>query len=165
MVDRRHSVEEDRTGFDETRNYLTEAVAKVVPDWLARRAVSVSVRTDKEAYEPDEPVEITVEFDNRLPVPVEVPTPNQRRWGWAVDGVLEATDEKRYVSGDPLTFAFRGGETKTVTATWNGRFRRANGDGLDRSEPAERGDHTVTAFLAVDGGGDRPEDSTRIRIG
>ena len=164
MVDRRHGAAEDRTGFDETRNYLTEAVARVVPDRLARRAVTVSVSTDKRAYEQGEPVEITVEFDNRLPVPVEVPTPSQRRWGWAVDGVLEATDEKRYVRGEPLTFAFRGGETKTLTATWNGRFRRTDGDGLDRSEPAGRGEHTITAFLAIDRGGERPEDSTEVRI-
>lgn len=165
MVEKRHEVDvDDRTGFDTTKNYLTDALATFVPNWLARRAVSVSVSTDKEVYEQGEPVEITVRFKNRLPVPIEVPTPRQRRWGWAVDGVLEATDEKRYVRGKPLTFGFRAGETRTVTATWNGYFRRQNGADLDRSECADRGEHTITAFLAIHDDGERPTDSTRIRI-
>ncbi|MFB6236431.1 MAG: hypothetical protein ABEH81_08520 [Halopenitus sp.] len=154
----------DRTGFDDTTNYLTAALARIVPTWVARRAVTVSVATDKDTYEPGEPVEITVEFDNRLPVPVEVPTRGQRRWGWAVDDVLEADDATRYVSGDPLTFPFRAGETKTVTTVWNGHFRRTTEDDLDRSEPAEPGEHTIQAFLATAGADERPEATTAIRI-
>lgn len=162
MVTERRDTEADRTGFDETKNYFSDALAKVVPERFARRAVGVAVATDKETYRRGEPVEITVEFDNRLPVPVEVPTPGQRRWGWTVDGLLEASEEKRYVRDRPLTFPFRAGETKTVTTTWNGRIRRTNGAGLDRSELPERGTYTIEAFLAVDG--ERPTDSTRIRI-
>lgn len=164
MVQRRHGDSADRTGFDETKNYLTDAISRVVPEWLSRRAVAVDVRTDRTEYDAGEPVEITVQIRNRLPVPVEVVTTSRRRWGWRVDGVVEATDEKRYVRDEPTAVAFRAGETKTATVTWNGHFRRENDTGLDRSVPAERGEHTVSAFLPVTDPQPHHEDSTRIRI-
>ncbi|QLG61478.1 hypothetical protein HUG12_06905 [Halorarum salinum] len=162
-MDRRRRRAEDRTGFDDTTNYLTLALAKLVPRSVARRAVSVAVWTDRDEYEPGEPVEITVEFHNRLPVPVEVPTPRRRRWGWTVDGLLEATDERRYVRGEPATFAFRAGERKRVTTAWNGRVRRSSDDDMDRSEPAGAGEHTITAFLATRTD-DPPADETTVRF-
>jgi hypothetical protein len=165
MVDRRHETLPDRTGFDETTNYLTAALGRVVPHAVARRAVAVSVRTDADTYAPDEPVTIAVSIRNRLPVPIEVPTATRRRWGWAVDGVVEATDEQRYVRPERSTLSLRAGETRRVTATWNGRFRRTGGaDGLDRSVPAEPGTHTVAAFVGVREPDGRHEDVTTIRI-
>lgn len=164
MVGQRYDETTDRTGFDETKNYLTDAVGKVVPQWVSRRAVDVRVRTDKTAYEPGEPVVITVELRNRFPVPVEVPIRTRRLWGWEVDGVLEATDEAAYVRDTPTPFRFRAGETKTKTVTWNGHFRETTADGLDRSVPAEKGDHTLTAFLPVADDRPRREDSTLVRI-
>lgn len=164
MVQRRHGESEDRTGFDETRNYLSDAVGRFVPERVSRRAVDVTVETDRTEYDAGDPVEITVRIRNRLPVPIEVVTVTRRQWGWRVDGVVEATDERRYVRDEPSTVSFRAGETKAATATWNGHFRRENATGLDRSEPAERGDHTVSAFLPVEDPQLRHEDSTRIRI-
>ncbi|WP_280586517.1 hypothetical protein [Halorubrum sp. Boch-26] len=164
MVHRRHGDSDDRTGFDETKDYLSAAVSRFVPRWLARRAVTVDVGTDRAAYDAGDPVKITVRLRNRLPVPVEVVTPTRRPWGWAVDGVLEATDERRYVREESTAVAFRAGETKTATVTWNGRFRRGNADGLDRSEPADRGDHTVSAFLCVADRRTHHEDATEIRV-
>jgi len=164
MIHRRHGDSDDRTGFDDTTNYLSAAVSRFVPRWLARRAVTVDVGTDRVAYDAGDPVEITVRFTNRLPVPVEVATPTRRPWGWAVDGVLEGTDERRYVREEPATVSFRAGETKTATATWNGHFRRENADGLDQSVPAEGGDHTVSAFLCVADRREHHEDAARIRI-
>jgi len=165
MAGRRRDREVDRTGFDETRNYFTAALARVVPASLAERAVTVRVSTDKSTYDRGEPVAITVEFDNRLPVPVEVSTRGRRRWGWAVDGVLEADETDRYVDRTPLTFRFRAGETKTVTVDWDGRFRRRSPDGLDRSEPAALGTHTIRAFLATAAAGERPAATAEIHIG
>lgn len=164
MVHRRHGDSDDRTGFDETTNYLSAAVSRFVPRWLARRAVTVDVSTDRDAYDPGEPVEITVRLRNRIPLPIEVVTPTRRPWGWAVDGVLEGTDERRYVREESTALSFRAGETKSATATWNGRFRRENADGLDRSEPADRGDHTVSAFLCVADRRSHHEDAAEIRI-
>lgn len=156
--------DDDRLGFDDTKNYLTAAVAKIVPNALARRAIEIRVSTDKQSYEPGEVVEIEIELHNRLPVPVRVPTPRQRRWGWEIDGLVEATDEKRYVADTPSTFQFRAGERKRTVVEWNGHFRRTSGTGMDVSEVAERGDHRITAYLATDSPGNRPEDSTTIRI-
>ncbi|ELY65272.1 hypothetical protein, partial [Natrinema versiforme] len=111
----------DEFGFDHgtSRPSVVTFLAALVPNALARRAVSVSIATDRGVYERDDPVEITVEFKNRLPVPVELPTAGQRRWGWRVDGDLEASDERRYTRGRPATFDFRGGERKQVSVTWN----------------------------------------------
>jgi hypothetical protein len=164
MVNRRHGDSDDRTGFDDTKNYLSAAVSRFVPRWLARRAVTVDVSTDRTAYDAGDPVTITVRLRNRLPIPVEVATPTRRPWGWAVDGVLEGTDERRYVREESAALSFRAGETKTATATWNGHFRRENAAGLDRSEPADRGDHTVSAFLCVADRRAHHEDATEIRI-
>ena len=164
MVDKRHDGSTDRTGFDETRNYLSDALGRVVPRSVARRAIDVTVSTDAAEYAPDEPVAITVAIRNRLPVPIEVPTSTRRSWGWTVDGVLEATDERRYVRAEESALSLRAGETKRATATWNGRFRRTAEAGLDRSVRAERGEHTIAAFVPVPDADDRHEDATQIRI-
>ena len=164
MVQRRHDGSTDRTGFDGTRNYLSDALGRVVPGRIARRAVTIEVETDRAEYARDDPVEITVRLRNRLPVPVELETTTRRQWGWRVDGVLEAIDERRYVRSEPGAVAFRAGETTIATVTWNGRFRRENGTGLDRSVPADRGDHTVSAFLAVADPEPHHRDSTEIRV-
>ncbi|MDL5362796.1 hypothetical protein [Halalkalicoccus sp. NIPERK01] len=164
MPQPRQRSEDDRYGFDETTNYLTSALSKLVPNWLARRAVSVSVDTPKDSYRRGEPVEIVVEFKNRLPLPVSVPTAERRLWEWRVDDVLEATDEPRYVDRSPGSIAFRGGERKRVVNRWNGRFRRAEGvDGLPAFEPAAPGEHTISVSLTTDRD-DRPEDSTTITV-
>ncbi|WP_281195190.1 hypothetical protein [Halorubrum sp. F4] len=164
MVQRRHDGPTDRTGFDDTRNYLSDALGRVVPGRLARRAVTLEVETGRTEYARGEPVEITVRLRNRLPVPVELETTTRRQWGWRVDDVLEASDERRYVRSEPGAVGFRAGETKVATTTWNGHFRRENETGLDRSVPADRGEHVVSAFLAVADPEPHHEDSTRIRI-
>ncbi|ADJ13650.1 hypothetical protein [Halalkalicoccus jeotgali] len=164
MPQPRHRSGDDRLGFEETTNYLTSALSKFVPNWLARRAVSVSVETPRDRYRRGEPVEIVVEFRNRLPLPITVPTVERRLWEWRVDGVLEATEEPRYVDRSPNTFAFRGGERKRVVQHWNGHFRRAEGiDGLHASKPATPGEHTISVSLTTTDG-DGPGDATTITV-
>lgn len=154
--------EADRTGFDDTVNHLTAALGRLVPQWLARRAIAVSVSTDRTNYPQGDPVRIQVEFRNRLPVPVTIRTPRQRLWGWTVDGDLEASDERRHLSETEATLTFRGRERKRVSRRWNGSLKRTGSP--DRWEPASIGDHEISAFIAVDGQ-PRPEDSTIIHIG
>ena len=154
----------DRTGFDDTRNYLSAAVARVVPAALAHRGVIISVTTDATTYAVGDPVEITVRLRNRLPVPVEVVTRTHRPWGWRVDGLLEASTERRYVRETPTAIGFRAGETKRATVRWNGRVRRVNETGLDRSVPADPGEHVISAFLPVEDPASRHEAETRIRV-
>lgn len=165
MLRPHHRPDRDRLGFDETTNYVTRALSRLVPDWIARRAVTVSVDTSKTLYRPGEPVDIVVEFQNRLPVPVSVPTVERRLWEWRVDGVLEATDEPRYVDRSPGSFEFRGGERKRIVHRWNGRFRRREGvDGLPTSEPAAPGEHTIGVSLATSEPDERSTDSTTITV-
>jgi len=149
--------EDDRFGFTESR--LTSALRKFVPQPLARRAVGVRVRTDKRRYRPGESVEIDIEFRNRLPVPVVVATPSHRLWGWTVDGLLEASDEPRYVPDASGAFRFRARERKRIRRTWDGRFDRRD----DRSREAlSPGAYEIAAFVATDER--RPRDETTIEI-
>ena len=162
----RHTNEQRETATGEPSSSRRLSVAtllsSLVPTSLARRAIAVSVGTDREVYDRGEPVEITVEFKNRLPVAVDVPTPRRRRWGWSVDGELEATDERRYVRSKPSTFTFRGGERKRVSVTWSGRFERT--DGRHEFVLPEPGTHEIRAFVATGSNGFQPSDVTTIQI-
>ncbi|ELY79128.1 hypothetical protein [Natrinema gari] len=148
---------------DGSRFSPVTVLASLVPRAVARRVITVSVTTDRDVYERDDPVEITVTFENRLPVPVELPTPRQRRWGWTVDGYLEASDERRYTPERPATFDFRGGERKRVSVTWNGRLERTDGDCHESVVP-DAGEHEIRAFVATAEGTARPADVITIRL-
>ena len=150
--------DDDRFGFP-ARNYLAEAFGTLVPQWLARRAVAVSVETDAHRYRPGESVEVVIEFRNRLPVPVAIATPNRRLWGWTVDGSLAASDEPRYERSVPAAFVFRPRERKRVRRTWDGRFERA---GEREREDAAPGEHEITAFVAT--ASRQPSDTTTVVI-
>jgi hypothetical protein len=146
---------DDRFGFDENRNVLTEALARLVPQSVARRALAVDVAVDRSTYAVGDDVPFRVVFRNRLPLPVVVETPDRRLWGWTVDGELEASDESRFADptrDTPGRFAFRGGERKVVTRTWSGRFRRVREGEPTRWVDAEPGRHELGVFLAYDGG-------------
>lgn len=152
---------EDRYGLDEETNpnHLSAVLAKFVPQWLARRAVDVRVRTDRDRYRRGQAVDITVELRNRMPLPMSVETPERRLWGWTVDGHLEASDEPRYSDGAAGELQFRARERKRFRRRWDGRIKRV-GDPT-RWEQAT-GDVEIGAFLALEG--DRPEDTTTVRI-
>ena len=149
---------------DDSRYSVANFLAALVPTALARRAVTVSLETDRDVYDRDDPVEITVDFKNRLPLPVSIPTPRQRRWGWTFDGELEASDERRYTRSRPSAFRFSGGERKQVQFTWNGRLERTAEGGFDESVVPDPGEYELRAFVATDEDGYRPSDSTTIRI-
>jgi hypothetical protein len=151
----------DRTGFDDTVNHLTVVIGRLVPQWLARRAIAVSISTDRARYESGDPVTIEIQFRNRLPVPLTISTPHQRLWGWAVDGALEASDEPRYLSTNEGTMTFQGRERKRVTREWDGTVKRAGSP--DRWEPLETGTHELSAFIALEHR-PRPEARTTIEI-
>ena len=158
--DRRGSTDRDRHGFDENRDYPARVLAKFVPQAAARRALEVSVGTDRDRYERGEPVEFTVAIRTRLPVPITVATPRRRLWGWRVDGELEASDEPRRASDAPGAFVFRASERKVFRRTWSGRFRR-EGRRTRWIDPAP-GTHEITAFVATEA--PQPTDSVSVVI-
>ena len=148
---------------DDSRSSVSRFLSALVPEALARRAIAVSIETDRDVYARDEPVEITVDFKNRLPVAVSVPTPRRRKWGWTIDGALEASDERLYVRDRPSAFRFRGGERKQVRVTWHGRFERTAGEQRESVVP-EPGTYELCAFVATREGVYRPSDATTIRL-
>ena len=153
-------LERDR---DDSRFTVATFLSSLVPAALARRAVAVSISTDREVYARDDPVEITVDFENRLPIPVSIPTPRRRRWGWTIDGDLEASDERRYVRDRPSAFRFDAGERKQVRFTWHGRLERTGGDRHESVVP-DPGTYELRAFVASPEDRYRPSDSTTIRL-
>ncbi|SER67668.1 hypothetical protein [Natrinema salaciae] len=96
------------------------------PTALRYRAIDVSVSTDARRYEPGEPVDITVEFRNRLPFPIRIRTESPNRWTWAVDGRREASTVPRTVPDRPAAFSFARGERKTFRRQWSQRIQIAD---------------------------------------
>lgn len=140
-------------------NLFTRGLSGLVPKPVAKRFVSIAVETDRERYDRDEPVEITIRISNRLPVPVELTTTGRRVWGWRVDGLLEASDETIHERSEPRGFSLQARETLTIQREWDRRFKR---DGSPtRWEPANRGEHEIEVFLATD---PRKIDSTTIEL-
>lgn len=152
---------EDRFGFDQNRSYISEFLNKFVPQSLARRSIAVYLETDRRHYERDDPVELTIEFQNRLPVPVGVVTPKQRLWGWSIDGIVEASDRQVYTRARPATFSFRPREVKRVHRRWHGRIKRTDGEET-RWMPPSPGEYEIEAFVAL--AGRQPSDSVTIKI-
>ena len=125
------------------------ALRALVPQAVANRALACSISTDREAYAVGDPVRISVRIRNRLPLPVSVTLDRPRRWGWSVDGLLEASDERLHEPRRPTPFRFRGRERRQFTVTWDGRFKRAGE--RTRWELAEPGSHEIAAFVPTAG--------------
>lgn len=160
--DRSTRASEAAADLDRSEGFLTRGLGGFVPEPVAKRAIAVSIETDRDTYARDQPVSITVTFRNRLPLPVTVPTPTSRRWGWTVDGQLEGSDQRRYTPDAPSAFSFGPGERKRASVEWNGRFERTRGD--HEWVLPEPGTYELTAFVATDPGGYRPRDATTIEI-
>ncbi|QCJ46006.1 hypothetical protein [Haloprofundus sp. MHR1] len=152
---------ESRYGFDEGGRSFAERLGQFVPQPLARRGLTIRLAVERTRYERGEPVDLTITIRNRLPVPVTVTTPQRRLWGWTVDGLLEGSDESRYLSDSPGSFAFRAKETKVIERTWSGRLKRV----ADRTtwELPDPGVHELGAFVATGDG--RLHDSVEIELG
>lgn len=140
--------DDDRLGFGETRDYLGAAVSRLLPRRLVLRALSISVTTDRDSYAPGDAVDVSVEVRNRFPVPIEVETDSRRRWGWTVDGLLEASDEPRRDPGGVGVLSFRARETKRFEWTWDGLVKHVE-DGSARWYPLEQGEHELRAYVAT----------------
>lgn len=131
----------------------------LLPTWLRRRAISVTVETDQASYAPDEPVVFRVGFRNRLPVPVAVPTASPVPWTWSIDGI----DEASHLAGRPDEsglFKFGRAERKQFTRRWQQRFQR---DGRTWTT-ADRGEHVLSVRIDTPSGVDAVTAETTFRI-
>jgi hypothetical protein len=152
-----------RFGLDDTENELTDLLGRFVPQWLAQRAIAVSVAVPRREFAVGDPVPFTVEIRNRLPVPVAVRTPSRRLWAWTVDGELAASDESTYAGDTAGQFALEGSDVLRIEREWSGRFKRTGGPG-DRTEHVlpDRGTHEIAAFVATDD--PRPRGTVEVEL-
>ena len=133
----------------------------LLPARLRGWAVSVSVHTPATAYEGGEPVPVAIEIRNPLPVPVSVRTRSPVPWTWHVDGHRDASEVPEPLPESEGRFTLDRGERRRFTRRWQQQFR------VSKTEwrPADRGEHTIGAGLAVED----PEtkglyDETTVRI-
>lgn len=146
--------------LDDRGSRISRLLGALVPDAVARRAVDVTVTTERDRYVRGRPVEITVAFHNPLPAALSIRTPTQRRWGWTVDGHLEATTERLYRRDRPATFSLRPGQRRRFSVEWNGRIRHV--DDRDEWIAPPAGPCEITAFLATGAPETRPSGATTI---
>lgn len=134
----------------------------VVPQTLARRAVSVSVATPEREFVQGDVVPFRVSMKNPLPFPVTIETLSPVLWTWDVDG-LEAASHVPTSDPPPQpgTIRFARGERFEFDRRWHGMFRTSETEW----EPAEPGEYTIGAGLNVtDERKPGLYDSTTVRI-
>jgi len=132
-----------------------------VPTALRTRAIGVQVTTTQPTYTRGEPVDITIEFYNRLPIPIRLWTASPERWRWHVDDVLRASHVHPPVPDRPAVFSFGRNERKRFRREWHQRTRVAD----DEWEPIDPGTYTVGVAVNRTDAADRGlADRTTIEI-
>lgn len=139
----------DGLGEEYETSVFSRGFEKLVPAPLARLAATIDVTTDRETYAPGDSVTLNVTIDNRLPVPIDVPIAESRIWGWRVDGLIEATDERTYEPPGSRSLSLRAGETRAIRHVWNGHVKRTTNGRRTVHEPLTRGDHEIEVFLGT----------------
>lgn len=115
-----------------------------MPVALRTRAIDVTITTDREIYDPGQPVGIGIEFRNRLPFPVRLRTDSPNVWTWAVDGITAASTLSRDVPDRSGTVSFARGERKRFQREWPQRIRVA----ADEWEPVEPGSYILDTRIS-----------------
>lgn len=155
---------EPRSTVQAVRSVDSSALSRrVVPHRLRYRAISLAVSTPRTAFSPDEPIPFTVTMRNRLPIPIVLRTRSPLLWTWSVDGQTDASRVTRYDPPDePGQLRFDRGERKRFRKEWRQLFRVSEAEW----EPADPGEHTITARVNVSDAAARglaAETTVRIR--
>ncbi|MFC7185891.1 hypothetical protein [Halorubrum yunnanense] len=133
----------------------------LLPARVHRWALSVSVDTPATAYERGEPVPVAIGLRNPLPVPVTVETRSPVPWTWHVDGHRDASHVPEPLPESETRFTLDRGERRRFTRRWQQSFRVSETEW----RPADRGEHTIGAGIAVDDPeGKGVYDETTVRI-
>lgn len=117
---------------------------RLVPEWLRRRALSVSVSAPSKGAV-GEPVPFDVTMRNRMPFPVTLRTASPVVWTWSIDGVREASRVEREPPERHGSLHFARGERKRFRRRWSGHFQIE----ADTWEPAEPGEYTLRVAINV----------------
>ncbi|MFW5974117.1 MAG: hypothetical protein ACOCPZ_01895 [Natrialbaceae archaeon] len=147
---------------DENRSINPVAASHaLLPKAIRRRAVDVSVTTDRTEYASGDPVAFRVTFRNRLPIPVSIPVSSPVPWHWAVDDRISARFTRPDEPDDGSLFTFGRSERKTFTRTWSQSWQV----GERRWEPVETGGYEISVAVNTAIGGEQfLADTTRIEI-
>lgn len=151
-----------RDDDDEKRSINPVAASHaLLPKAVRRRAVDVSVTTDRDEYAPGEPVALRATFRNRLPIPVSIPVSSPVPWHWAVDGRVSAQLTPPDEPDGGSLFTFARSERKVFTRTWPQSWRVD-----DRHwDPVDAGEYEITVSINTAIGGERLlTDATRVTI-
>lgn len=134
----------------------------LVPHWIRRRAISISVTTPQTEYPVGASVPFRVTMRNSMPFPILIPTDSPLLWTWNVDGIQEASHVPlREEPEEPGGIRFDRGMRKQFTKQWSGMFQVTNREW----EPATPGEYTIGAGLNVRNPGRKGlYDETTIRI-
>lgn len=133
----------------------------LVPHWLRRRAIAVSVDAPSEPFAPGERIPFTVELRNRLPIPITLPVASPVPWTWAVDGEPSAgRNRAARAPEEPKGFAFDRGERKRFERRWSGRFKV----GPREWEQAAPGEHTISVAVNTEGDPGRLTDDVTVLV-
>lgn len=133
----------------------------LMPTAVRDRAVSVSILTNKQRYDPEEPVHFRVSMANRIPFPVSLRTQSPVLWSWAVAGVEQATRLEAERPDEPGLLRFGRSERKTFERRWPQRIQDADG----RWTPVDAGEYELSAWINVDGADGRGlADSTTVTV-
>jgi hypothetical protein len=117
-----------------------------MPRSVRRRAVSVSVETDRDVYETEDRVTFRVGMENKLPFPVTLKTRSPLLWSWDVDGLEKAS---RVTEADPpdrqSLLTFERSERKEFERTWLLSIRDTEREWI----PVGPGEYTLSAWINV----------------
>jgi len=155
--------EDDRDHSQSARSVDSTLVSRrLVPRFLRRRAVSVSITTPETEYTLGTRIPFRVQMRNHLPVPVTLRTRSPVLWSWTVDGYPEASHVEQYDPPDEAGYLhFDQGERKQFSGRWTGHFRVTEREW----EPAEPGEYTLGVGINVDGAADAGlTDDVTIRL-
>lgn len=135
-------------GRPTVREWLSDLTNRVLPNRVRAWAIGVYIAAPAEVA-PDQPMEFTVVFRNRLPIPIQLET-RLRPWYWHIDGVHDADESELDPDAHELeqsgTFSFDAFESKEISRTWNGRVRsEEDGPFL----PLDRGEHELGVELTA----------------
>jgi len=135
---------------------------RLVPHWVRRRAISVSVETPQTVFERGEPIPFRITFDNRFPIPVSIRTQSPIRWQWAIDDIPEAVEASlRDPPDETGALHFKRGERITFQRQWSGRFQVSKREW----EAATPGEYTLSVGINVKNPARAGlQDETTIRI-
>lgn len=119
----------------------------LLPQWLGRRFLSISVSTPRSTFPVDATVPFKVVMKNPMPFPIRLSTRSPVLWTWNIDGLTNGSQVNLHDPPDERrTFEFSRGEAKQFTRRWEQLFQVSE----TTWEPAGPGTYEIGAGINVE---------------